>query len=167
MCECLYRACEVGSGAHKIVLFKLVEKLFPLFGENQTALVDAGFVSLAADLLGSSSPELVCEAMCLLSVIVRNSNVTEETPEKYILNVYTLGGRQKLSLPFDFEYKYVEADGSDIILYNDDACRVYNYRGHLKFEYTFEQTIESVLPAKGRNTYMLINSQEVQKIRLK
>ena len=102
-----------------------------------------------------------------VGVIVRNSNVTEETPEKYILNVYTLGGRQKLSLPFDFEYKYVEADGSDIILYNDDACRVYNYRGHLKFEYTFEQTIESVLPAKGRNTYMLINSQEVQKIRLK
>ena len=108
--------------------------------------------------------EKICDRV---GVIVRNSNVTEETPEKYILNVYTLGGRQKLSLPFDFEYKYVEADGSDIILYNDDACRVYNYRGHLKFEYTFEQTIESVLPAKGRNTYMLINSQEVQKIRLK
>lgn len=101
-----------------------------------------------------------------VGVIIRNET-SETVPEKYMLQVYSFSGRQRMSMAFDFEYKYVEADDDDIILYNDTQCRIYNYRGHLKFEYEFDQAIESFLPAKGRNTYMVIDSQSVQKIRLR
>lgn len=103
-----------------------------------------------------------------LGVITKNpeASVTEEA-DKYCVEIFNFSGKKKASFTFNFEYKNVSASDEDIIFSNGQACEIYTYLGHRKFEYTFENTIENVLPDRTSKQYIVLDTQNVQTIRLK
>lgn len=103
-----------------------------------------------------------------IGIITKNTETEEEeNAEKYQVEVYRFTGRRVASFKLDFDYKYVSASNSNIIFYNNQECEIYTYRGHKKFQHVFEHNIESILPGQRSGEYILMDSQNVQMIKLK
>ena len=54
----------------------------------------------------------------------------------YTLFVYKNDGTLAFSREIDFQYRYMDIDGDNLILYNENSCRVYNMSGVETVSYT-------------------------------
>ena len=81
--------------------------------------------------------------------------------------VYTNAGKLYLDKDFNFDYHSVECSNDEIIMYNENECVMFEYSGKEKFRYTFESRINSLLPKKTKNEYIVIDDNTIKEIKLK
>ncbi len=84
------------------------------------------------------------------------------------IEVYDTDGKQVASFEEDFSYSGVQIDEDWVILYNEEACVVYNLKGNKKFEGVFDFGVSCVRSAKNRlNSLIIAGSEKMQEIKLK
>lgn len=89
-----------------------------------------------------------------------------EEEGKYLMKVYTYSARLSMEQDFDFDYDTVISTSKEIVFYNDTSCAIYTLNGKEKFSYTFDESIESLLPKEVQGEYYLITGSTVEEIRL-
>ncbi|MDY5956989.1 MAG: DUF5711 family protein [Frisingicoccus sp.] len=102
-------------------------------------------------------------------IIMKNDQEAKEgeTIKKYVTYIYNFSGSKVSSFRFDFDYKQVAVSDTEIILYDDQECVVYTHRGHEKFQYIFDHSIENIFPSNKSGEYILFDAQNIQIIRVK
>lgn len=84
------------------------------------------------------------------------------------IDIYTTDGKRAASFDFDYPYSGVKIDGEQVILYNEESCRVYNLNGHKKFEAQFDFAVSCVRSGKSRlGSLIVAGSEKMQEIKLK
>lgn len=86
---------------------------------------------------------------------------------RYKMLVYTNAGKLYLDKSFNFDYHYIGCNNEEIIMYNENQCVMYTYKGAEKFSYTFENNINSLLPKQAKDEYILIDDNTIQEIKLR
>lgn len=99
-------------------------------------------------------------------VITKNPD-TGENSKKYYAEIFKLNGNRKAGFDFDFDYKNVTATDREVIFSTEKEVEVYTYHGHKKFEYAFEHDVEIVHPGKEDGTYIVLDADHVQTIKIK
>lgn len=97
-----------------------------------------------------------------VGIIVNNNN--GENP--YRMDVYQMDGTDVFKKEFDYDYRYVDVDGDEILLYNEDSCRVFNMSGTEKFASDFDFTISKMRKGKSVNSYILMGPKVMKEIKL-
>ncbi|MEG0214756.1 MAG: DUF5711 family protein, partial [Hungatella sp.] len=62
----------------------------------------------------------------------------------YRMDLYEKDGTKVFSQEFSYDYLKADIDGDNILLYNEDSCRVYSMWGTLKFEGTFDFVVSKI-----------------------
>ncbi len=122
---------------------------------------------------GTKSPKEVKEIHfdSEIQSVASNGNyvaVVLEQPEgkRYQLRLYETDGKLKMSVEFGEKYAHMQVVGKQVVLYEENRCRIYNNAGICKFHGTFEKDILNVYPIKGLNKYMLISANAFHEVRL-
>lgn len=89
------------------------------------------------------------------------------TEEKYRMCIYNLDGKLVLDKYFDMEYETIKIVKNEIILFSETECMIYNIKGVEKFHKTFEMGILNIIPKDGFRKYIIINSSNIEEIKLK
>lgn len=90
----------------------------------------------------------------------------EDENGKYRMEIYDLVGNKNVTVYFDFDYHQVFADDDEIILYNEQEVRIYQYGGRLRFECTMDITITGMMASWEDGMYWLIDDQALREIRI-
>ena len=85
---------------------------------------------------------------------------------KYRMELYDLVGKKNVTVYFDFDYHQVYADDDEIILYNEQEVKIYQYGGRLRFQCTLDITITGMMASWEDGMYWLINDQALREIRI-
>lgn len=83
------------------------------------------------------------------------------------MDVYHPDGTLVFSEGFDYQYTGVDIDGSHVILYNENSCRVYNMSGKLKFTGEFDFAVSKIRNGRFPNTLIVTGPQNMKEIRLR
>jgi len=92
--------------------------------------------------------------------------VNNDSESPHTVKVYNKSGHEKASFEINFAYTQIKLSGKDILMYNDTSCKIYNFQGVKKFEYTFDEEVKSML-GLGWNKYILALQSSVKEIKLK
>lgn len=92
--------------------------------------------------------------------------VNNDSDSSHVVKVYNKNGTEKASFEIDFAYTQIKFSGKNVLMYNDNSCEVYNFKGTKKFEYTFDEEINSMI-GSGWNKYVLALKSSVKEIKLK
>lgn len=84
----------------------------------------------------------------------------------YRMELYSKEGNHIFSKDFSYDYEYVDIDGDNIFLYNEDSCRIYNRFGNLKYEGTFDFPVSIVRNGSFPNQIIAAGAQAVKEIKL-
>lgn len=95
------------------------------------------------------------------------SGISEDGTHRYKMLVYTNTGNLYLETEFDFDYHYIDCTNDEIIMYNDNQCYLMYYTGKEKFTYTFDTSIDTLMPKQTRNEYIIVDDNSIKEIRLK
>lgn len=90
----------------------------------------------------------------------------EEGEEPYVLYVYNLKGEEVLAWKFSMEYERIKFQGNSVILLNKHECAIYDLKGLLKFQGTFEKTLLDILPTVIFNRWVVVTTVSTDKIKL-
>ncbi len=102
--------------------------------------------------------ESICYTDEYAAVVVDNPS-----GERYRIDVYATDGTKVASVPFDFPYTGVKLDNDRILVYNEEACQVYNLDGHLKFNAQFDFGVSCIRASKKHSNGLIVASSEVMK----
>ena len=80
--------------------------------------------------------------------------------------VYTVSGSKYSDFTVDFNYDTVICSDTEIIMYSDNACAIYDFGGKKRFSHTFDEQILQMLPLDNAGEYILVTSSKVEEIRL-
>ena len=94
--------------------------------------------------------------------IIKNSE-NEDTKQ---LLLYNLKGKNILKKDITFDYEAVQMSGEDIIFNTETEIQIIETNGNLKFKYTLETPIISIMPSNDKDEYILINDQDITQIKL-
>ena len=107
---------------------------------------------------------------------VQDGNITDtqstatdavgEEDSLYLMKVYDYNGNLKFEYRFNFEYDNIVASKGEIIIIGGKTCHILTSRGKLKFAYTFKDTVKDMIPAAGRNTYVVTYEDRIDNIKL-
>lgn len=93
--------------------------------------------------------------------------VIENTGEKpYLLKVFDLKGKEVLSMPFDMNYEEIKIKNENVYLINSTQCQMYNLKGKLKYDVTFQEGIVDILPIE-EDRMVVVLGDCVKTIKLK
>lgn len=107
--------------------------------------------------------ESICYSENYAAVVVDNPS-----GDPYRVDVYETNGKQKVSIPFDFNYTDVKIDGEMIFLYNEESCRMYNMDGNLKFDKTLDFSISCIRGnGKHLNSVIAAGFETMKELKLK
>ena len=98
------------------------------------------------------------------AAVVLNTN---EGEMPYRLVVYKANGTQLSSVDFDFPYTSFEIDGNNILLYNENACRVYSLRGHELLAADFPAPVSAVRRGSLPGELLAIGDGRLMKLKMK
>ncbi len=122
---------------------------------------------------GTKSPKEVKEIHFNAEVqsVASNENyvavvLKKSDSKKYELRLYKTDGTLKMSAKFDEEYAHIRVVGKQVVLYEENRCRIYNNVGVCKFHGTFDGNILNIYPVNGLNKYMLISADGFHEVRL-
>lgn len=93
-----------------------------------------------------------------------SKNSDEEGKRQLVL--YNLKGKKILTKDITFDYESVQMSGKDIIFNTETEIRIIETDGNLKFKYTLETPIVSIIPSNDKDEYILINDQKIDHIKL-
>lgn len=85
---------------------------------------------------------------------------------KYRLDIYNTSGTLVGKIPFDMECKDVLFDTNSIIIYNDNECKIYNWKQYLKYEGIFQEQISFILQANSVDKFTYVTEDKIQNIQL-
>jgi hypothetical protein len=82
--------------------------------------------------------------------------------------LYTSSGKKCLEKSINFDYNQIKISGKSIILINDTCCRIYNLKGRLIYEGSFEMdsVIKDVVYISNK-TYLVSTSELAEVIKFK
>lgn len=131
-----------------------------------------GFSLYAMEQKPAASPIVEVEFETGIQSIFSSSSyvgfVLESASEKYKYQVvvYDTKGNKILDQGMNYEYSDIQVYGSDIIFYNYASCYIMNTKGTVRFQYDFEESIDSMFGA-GKNKYYVVSGSNIEIIRLK
>lgn len=85
----------------------------------------------------------------------------------YRLDVYNESGNKVHSQLFDIEYTDIVFNKDQIIIYNDQECRICNMKGVDKFTGSFEKDTALVIPTASAYKYVIVTADSIDNIELK
>ena len=91
-------------------------------------------------------------------------NIQGENP--YRLRIYEADGIPVFDRTFSFQYTGFDIDGDLVLLYNDEACCVYNMAGTQKFSGAFDFPISKVSAGRFPATLLVMGPQTIKEIQL-
>ena len=123
---------------------------------------------------GSDQPESIGEHLFsdeVRSVFSGNGYLglvyRSENPEsRYRLDVYDSTDSLVGKFDIDFEYTDVLFEKDDLVIYNESRCRIYTYRGKIKFDDSFRNGVRLLIPTDNAYRYVLSTGSAVDTIRL-
>ncbi|MEG2699802.1 MAG: DUF5711 family protein, partial [Hungatella sp.] len=84
----------------------------------------------------------------------------------YRMDLYEKDGTKVFSQEFSYDYLKADIDGDNILLYNEDSCRVYSTWGTLKFEGTFDFVVSKITSGTFFNNLIVTGPQTMKEIKL-
>ncbi len=85
----------------------------------------------------------------------------------YRLELYKINGDKVFSAEFNFQYKHVDISDDLVILYNEEACLIYNTAGNLKYYGDLGMEIEKMNQGRSAGSVIVTGTQVMKEIRLK
>ncbi len=124
---------------------------------------------------GSEKPESVFEKEIdkeILSVFYNESNIAlvfedEEGGNKFIAEVYDTAGNIVATQGFDMDYTNISLYRDLLIIYNSEACQIYNTSGLLKYDGKFRESAILVIPEAAGSRYLVVYGDGIEEIKLK
>lgn len=117
-------------------------------------------------------PELICEVVpkdvtIIDLVCVKNGIyvITEDIAKQRTLTFYNKDGNKRNHWDTIPEYETIIGTEEEIIFFSPQKLTIYRANGALKFEKTFLDSINAVVPSSN-NRYFLINVDKIQTIKL-
>lgn len=84
----------------------------------------------------------------------------------YRLDVYDTNAKKVKEIAFDLEYDEILFCSSGIIIYNEDNCIIYDWNGKLKYNGSFKEPVECVIPSGSISKYTIVTDNSIQMIQL-
>lgn len=91
----------------------------------------------------------------------------DNSKNPYRLEVYKMNGKRVMKTEIDMDFDVIKFAGKNVLMYNDMNCRIISLKGIKKFEHTFKQEINGIIPVDNSKTYLLMTNSTIEKIRLK
>ena len=91
-------------------------------------------------------------------------NMTGEST--YSLDIYNALGNKEQTIHFNQEYSEIVFREEAIVIYNEEECVIYDWEGRIKYEGTFKERIECILPLGNIERYILVTKDSIQMIKL-
>jgi hypothetical protein len=95
--------------------------------------------------------------------------IVKEMPinnKKYHVDVFDSSGKPEGGFGTNLDYKELILNDEEIIISNGFRWEIYNLKGKLKYEGSFDSSVEKVLPIK-KARYILVSTNKVEEIKLK
>lgn len=83
------------------------------------------------------------------------------------MEIYKNNGGLVMKKDFTYDYTDVDIDGDLVILYNEDSCKIYNMKGVLKLDTSFDFTVSKIRRGSFPNTLMVTGPQVMKEIKLR
>ncbi|MCR5589972.1 MAG: DUF5711 family protein [Lachnospiraceae bacterium] len=124
---------------------------------------------------GSEKPESIFEKDLdkeILSVF-HNENMialvyeNEMGEHKFTAEVYDDKGNIVTAQEFDMDYSNMSLYRDLLIIYNSEACQIYNTSGLKKFDGTFDASALAVIPGSTKSRYLVVYGDRMEEIKLK
>lgn len=173
-CVSVYNFDSVGENHvdHLVFAKNYTDYLIPevhYFDKTTFAAVGDGILAIYQ---GTQIPELVKEVTFeekIKSVFYGKAvtGLVFEGEDGKILRLYDLKGNQTAEIAFSMDYEDLYIEEDRVLIYNSQEMGVYGYNGKEYFHNTFESSLKNVFMTSSRNKYLLIYTNETQKIKLK
>ena len=85
----------------------------------------------------------------------------------YRLDVYDTNAKKVNERAIDLEYDEILFNSSGIVIYNENDCIIYDWDGRLKYNGSFKEPVECVIPSGSIARYTLVTDNSIQMIQLK
>jgi hypothetical protein len=82
------------------------------------------------------------------------------------LVLYDLLGKKSLEKRIDFNFSHIEMTEEEIIMNDNMSCIIMKPDGRVKFKYTFDTGITSLIPVNHLDRYILISDKKISQIAL-
>jgi hypothetical protein len=82
------------------------------------------------------------------------------------LVLYNLLGKKSLEKRIDFNYSHIEMTEEEIIMNDNISCIIMKPDGRVKFKYTFDTGISSLIPINHLDRYILVSDKKISQIAL-
>ncbi len=124
---------------------------------------------------GTQKPENIFEVDIedeILSVF-HNENLIvlvfedEDGENKFRAEVYDDKGNLVTTQGFDMDYSYISLFKDLMIIYNSEACQIYNTSGLKKFDAAFNRAAVTMLPENSRTRFLVVYPDGMEEIKLK
>lgn len=124
---------------------------------------------------GSEKPEKIFEKeldKTVLSVFSNDSMIVlvyedEDGENKYIAEVYDDKGNMVTVQGFDMDYSNMSLYKDLLIIYNSEACQIYNTAGLKKFDGKFAGSAVAIYPEMAKTRYLVVYGDGMEEIKLK
>ena len=124
---------------------------------------------------GREKPESIFEKDIdkeILSVFHNDSMIAlvyedEIGEHKFIAEVYDEEGNIVTAQGFDMDYSSISLYRDLLIIYNSEACQIYNTSGLKKFDGTFSSSALAVMPGSTKSRYLVVYGDSMEEIKLK
>ena len=91
-------------------------------------------------------------------------NMTGEST--YSLDIYDAVGNKEKTIHFNQEYNEIMFCEESVLIYNEEECSIYDGEGKVKYEGTFKERIECIIPLGNIQKYILVTNDSIQMIKL-
>ena len=124
---------------------------------------------------GSEKPESIFEKDIekeILSVFHNDKEIVlvyedEMGGNKFIAEVYDDKGEIVTTQGFDMDYTNITLNKDLLIIYNSEACQIYNTSGLMKYDGRFDRSAIAVIPEESGSRYQIVYSDGMEEIKLK
>ena len=124
---------------------------------------------------GTQKPESVFEKDIekeILSVFHNENMIVlvfddEDGDNRFIAEVYDDKGNLVVSQGFDMDYNYISLYKDLLIIYNSEACQIYNTSGLKKFDANFDKAAITMIPEASRTKFLVVYPDGMEEIKLK
>lgn len=187
-----YVAFNKGEISNKITFFNFgndgnnyIDKLVGADDYGQTLVPDVEFISnniacaFGDDKFNVYSMEVVPEVIFgdsfktqVKTVFYNESYIGfvldgEDNSENNQIVVYDLKGNVVFRKSTDFDYSSIQLSKNEVIMTSNRDWVIYKLGGKIKINYHFDNEIAGILPASGRNRYIMINDGTIDEVKLK
>ena len=161
-----YNFGAVGQNAREnnVSGFNYDDEMFPIVkfmnAETSVAVSDRRMVFFKGNEIPQSTANLMFNEN-ILGVYVSSSYVALLFPdttgqEAYSLRIYNTDGVETGRILFSMDYTSIQLSAERVLIYNDQAIRMYSVTGLLKYEGQFPEFVQAVVPVTTSSNKLLL-----------